>query len=88
MNFVWDKDKNLANIKKHGVSFEEAIKAFCDPNRKIRFNPKHSGEEMRFYCFGMVGTRVMTIRFTIREQTVRIIGAGYWREGRKAYEEK
>jgi hypothetical protein len=87
MEFEWDEDKNLANIEKHGISFEEAVHAFLDPDRKIRFNTKHSADEIRFYCLGMVGGRVMTVRFTMRGSNVRIIGAGFWREGRKRYEQ-
>jgi uncharacterized DUF497 family protein len=87
MQFEWDEDKNRGNIEKHGVSFEEAISAFVDPKRKIRFNKKHSVVEMRFYCLGMVNGRVMTVRFVVRGSKIRIIGAGYWREGRKIYEQ-
>ena len=87
MQFEWDEDKNRGNIAKHGVSFEEAMKAFVDPKRKIRFNKKHSAVEMRFYCLGMVKGRVMTVRFIVRGSKIRIIGAGYWREGRKIYEQ-
>lgn len=87
MDFEWDEGKNLANIEKHGVSFEEAVLAFLDSNRKIRFNLKHSAIEMRYYCLGMVGDRILTVRFIIRDSKVRIIGAGYWREGRKIYEQ-
>ena len=88
MKFEWDEDKSIANSNKHDVSFEEAMKAFLDPNRKIRLNTKHSGVEMRYYCLGLVGGRVLTVRFTIRGSKVRIIGAGYWREGRKIYEQE
>lgn len=87
MKFEWDEDKNLANIEKHGISFEEAKKAFLDTKRKIRLNKKHSAVEMRYYCLGMVDDRVSTVRFIIRGSKVRIIGAGYWREGRKIYEQ-
>ncbi|MFA4836850.1 MAG: BrnT family toxin [Dehalococcoidia bacterium] len=87
MQFEWDESKNLANVEKHGVSFEEAVYAFLDPDRKIRFNPKHSQEEKRYFCFGKVGKLVLTVRFTVRGETIRIIGAGYWREGRKVYEQ-
>ncbi len=85
--FEWDKNKNASNVEKHGVSFEEAAKAFLDPERILRFNRKHSNKESRFFCFGKVGYRVMTVRFTMRGQKIRIIGAGYWREGRKVYEQ-
>ncbi len=87
MKFEWDEDKNLANTEKHGVSFEEAIRAFLDPNRKIRHNTKHSATELRYYCLGMVSGRVLTVRFIIRSSKVRIIGAGFWREGEKIYEQ-
>ena len=85
MKFEWDERKNRANIRKHGVSFEEAREAFLDPQRKIRFNEKHSKREKRFFCFGKIGSQIMTVRFTMREANIRIIGAGYWREGRKFY---
>ncbi len=87
MKFEWNEDKNLVNIEKHGVSFKKAVKAFLDPKRKIRLNNKHSADEMRYYCLGIVNNRVMTVRFTVRGSKVRIIGAGYWREGRKIYEQ-
>ncbi|MBI2981750.1 MAG: BrnT family toxin [Deltaproteobacteria bacterium] len=86
MKFEWDERKNQSNGRKHGVSFEEARGAFLDPQRKIRLNKKHSGSEKRFFCFGRVGSRVMTVRFTMRRGNIRIIGAGYWREGRRIYE--
>ena len=88
MKFEWDEDKNLINIEKHGVSFEEAMKAFVDPKRKIRLNKKHSAHEMRYYCLGKVDERVMTVRFVVRGSKVRIIGAGYWRRERRMYEKE
>ena len=86
MIFEWDEGKNAANIEKHGVSFNEAMRAFLDPKRKIRFSPKHSRDEMRYYCLGKVQGRVLTVRFVLRSARIRIIGAGYWREGKKIYE--
>ena len=88
MKFEWDTDKNRANIEKHGISFNEAVQAFLDPKRKIRLNTRHSAVEMRYFCLGMIGNRVLTVRFIIRRGSVRIIGAGYWREGRKIYEQE
>ena len=40
------------------------------------------------YCFGRVGYGVLTVRFTYRDGIIRIIGAGYWRRGKKIYEEQ
>lgn len=87
MKFEWNQDKNLANIEKHGVSFEEAMHAFLDPKRKIRLNSSHSAVEMRYFCLGKVDNRVLTVRFIIRSGNVRIIGAGFWREGKKLHEQ-
>ena len=68
------------------VSFEEAQLAFLDPNRVIARDISHSRSEERFYCFGRVGPRILTVRFTYRGRVIRIFGAGYWRRGRKIYE--
>ncbi len=84
--FEWDSRKNEANKKKHGISFYEAQQAFSDPNRIIAKDVEHSANEVRYYCFGKVGDAVMTVRFTYRNNNIRIFGAGYWREGRNIYE--
>lgn len=84
--FDWDLAKDKENQRKHGVPFAEAVLAFLDPNRVVARDLDHSVEEERFYCFGMVGDRVLTVRFTYRSEVIRIIGAGYWRRGRRAYE--
>jgi len=88
MNFEWDEKKNEINIKKHSVSFFDAQYAFADKNRIIAEDIKHSSNEKRYYCFGIVDDSVMTVRFTYRKNKIRIIGAGYWRQGRKIYEKK
>lgn len=79
VQFEWDPAKDRANQDKHGVSFSEAQYAFADPQRVIAQDLAHSQTEERFYCFGMVGGGVLTVRFTYREEVIRIIGAGYWR---------
>ena len=86
--FEWDEAKDLANQAKHGVSFELAQQAFFDPERVIAEDLSHSTErEQRYFCFGWVEGGVMSVRFTIRDGRVRIFGAGYWRKGKKIYEE-
>ena len=84
--FEWDPGKNDLNIVKHGISFFEAQRAFLDPDRIIAEDIEHSRAEKRFYCFGKVEEEVMTVRFTYKDQVIRIFGAGYWRKGRKIYE--
>ena len=89
MKFDWDENKNRTNQKKHGISFYDAQEAFFDENRLLALDEKHSTkEEQRYFCFAKVGDKVMTVRFTIRENRIRIFGAGYWREGKKRYEEE
>ena len=87
-NFIWDLERELVNIYKHGVDFVTASKAFKDPKRKIYIDSKHSKKEERFFCIGKVGDRTLTVRFTYRSGKIRIIGAGYWRKGEGYYEKK
>lgn len=84
--FDWDEAKNQVNQAKHGVAFETAQLAFADPKCVIAKDLEHSEDELRYYCFGRVGEGVMTVRFTYRGKTIRIIGAGYWRKGKRVYE--
>lgn len=86
--FEWDESKNQLNKKKHKVSFEIAQIAFADPKRIIAKDLEHSLDEERFYCFGKVDEEILTVRFTYRNNMIRIIGAGYWREGKKVYEKE
>lgn len=85
-SFEWDPDKNAENQQKHGVSFPEAQAAFLDSRRVIARDMTHSSTEPRFYCFGRVSDGILTVRFTYRGSVIRIIGAGYWRRGKKLYE--
>ena len=86
--FVWNIEKEVANIRKHNVDFKTAAQAFRDPKRKIFVDEKHSRQEERLFCIGRVGKRIMTVRFTYRVGTIRIIGAGYWRKGVRYYHGK
>ena len=86
--FEWDKKKNKENQNKHGLSFEVAQYAFADPSRIIAEDLSHSDKEKRYYCFGKVNEGVITVRFTYRKYIIRIYGAGYWRKGKKIYEDK
>lgn len=88
VRFEWDDDKDKENQAKHKVSFALAQHAFLDPKRVIAEDMSHSMEEERFYCIGKVDDGIMTVRFTYRGNVIRIFGAGYWRKGRKVYEEK
>jgi len=84
--FEWEPTKDRANQGKHGVSFAKAQLAFADPKRVIAEDLSHSSKEKRHYCFGRVEGGVLTVRFTCREDVIRIFGAGYWRKGKRIYE--
>jgi hypothetical protein len=86
--FVWDADREIASITKHGIDFTTALNVFLDVKRKIILDSKHSIVERRYYCVGKVNDRIITVRFTYRNRQVRIFGAGYWRKGKMYYEEE
>ena len=88
MKFVWDSRKEAENIANHGVDFETATLAFFDSKRVLGSDKKHSQRETRFFCFGLVKGRVLTVRFVLRGGDIRIIGAGFWRAGDKIYEKE
>jgi len=87
-SFVWDSNRESINIHKHGIDFITASKAFKDPKRKIYIDSKHSIKEERLFCIGKAGNKIITVRFTYREDKIRIFGAGYWRKGKVYYEKK
>lgn len=89
MTFDWDSKKKRENTIRHGVAFSCAQKAFLDENRIVYVDVKHSTEkETRYFCIGKVEQGVLTVRFTMRGETIGIFGAGFWRKGRKRYEQE
>ena len=85
-SFTWDPNKETINIDKHGVDFTIAVKVFMDVKRKIFTDSQHSKSETRYFCIGKVNNKILTVRFSYRKDKIRIIGAGYWRKGRRYYE--
>ena len=86
--FEWDQRKDAENQRKHGVSFTLTQQAFFDVDRVVARDLTHGEGERRYYCMGRAEDGILTVRFTFRGRVLRIIGAGYWRKGRKAYEEQ
>ena len=84
--FEWDDAKDRLNQKKHGIPFALAQLAFLDPKRVIAEDIKHSSEEHRYCCIGRVGDGIVTVRFTYRNNVIRLFGAGHWRKGKQIYE--
>lgn len=88
MIFEWNEKKEQENIVKHGVSFETARQVFADSRRIILEDGKHSSREPRYFAIGEVDKKILTVRFTMRENAIRIFGAGYWRKEKAYYEQK
>jgi uncharacterized protein len=87
--FEWDNNKAKQNVKKHGVSFEEASTVFGDPLARTIPDPLHSGEEDRFVHLGKSQRRrLLVVVFTERGDKIRIISArAATRRERKHHEE-
>jgi uncharacterized DUF497 family protein len=78
LHFEWDGRKAAANLKKHGIRFEEAKSVFLDERAKLIDDPDHSEEEDRFVLLGMSGTlRSLLVCHCYRGESnvIRIISA-------------
>jgi uncharacterized protein len=77
MTFDWDPHKSAANAAKHGVSFEQAIKAFDDPDAIFFYDSGHSEGEIREHVLGAADDfEIVLVVYTVREGEVfRIISA-------------
>lgn len=87
--FEWDDKKAKQNVKKHGVSFEEASTVFGDPLARTIPDPSHSEDEDRFVTLGeSTRRRLLVVVFTERGDNIRIISARVaTRRERQDYEE-
>jgi len=87
--FEWDENKAKKNLKKHGVSFEEASTVFGDLLARTIQDPLHSGEEDRFVTLGeSQSRRLLVVVFIERGDKIRIISARVAsRRERKDHEE-
>ncbi len=83
IRFEWDEAKNLANRRKHGVSFEEASRIFDDP-LYVSVQDRIDGGEQRWPTIGLVGgLLILIVAHTVREEydegtsieVIRIISA-------------
>lgn len=78
LRLEWDDRKEKTNIKKHGISFDEARTVFYDENAVQFFDPDHSEDEDRFILLGIsFKLRVLVVCHCFRksETVVRIISA-------------
>jgi uncharacterized DUF497 family protein len=94
VRFRSDTRKAQANLRKHGVSFEEASTVFGDPLAATRDDPDHSAEENRHLTMGYsTRQRLLVVSHCDEGEDVRIISAReptakerrqYESEGRKS----
>ena len=78
ITFEWDENKDAANRKKHGVSFQEAQSVFYDEFAVQFFDEEHSTQEQRFLMLGMsTGARLLLVCHCERSggNVIRIISA-------------
>ncbi|GBE76348.1 hypothetical protein NIES3806_05590 [Microcystis aeruginosa NIES-3806] len=85
---IWDQDKANNNIKKHSISFEEAVTVFGDPLAVTILDPDHSVGEFRFLTIGQSKSqKLLVISHTERENEIRLISARLAsKQERKNYE--
>jgi hypothetical protein len=76
LRFEWDKKKADANLRKHGVSFDEAVEVFYDPNALEDYDQTHSDEEGRFFIIGLSSRRLLYVIYAERAGgAIRLISA-------------
>ena len=76
MRFEWDPEKAKKNLKKNGVSFEEAITVFYDPLSATFDDPDHSVGEYRYITIGLSSrNRLHVVAHAERGESLRIINA-------------
>ena len=78
LRFEWDPSKAAANLRKHGVSFEDAQSVFSDERARLIDDPDHSEDEERFVLLGLSSTlRLLVVAHCYRSagNVIRIISA-------------
>jgi uncharacterized DUF497 family protein len=88
--FEWDSAKATANVRKHGVTFDEASTVFGDPLALLMPDPDHSDGEMRYLLLGMSAyQRLLVVAFVERPPWTRLSSARRATRGeRRRYEAK
>ena len=75
MRFEWDGRKASLNERKHGVSFDLASLVFGDLNRTEEIDDVISYDEERLITTGAAAGKLLTVTYTLRAETIRIISA-------------
>lgn len=78
IHFVWDAGKDKANVRKHGIGFDEARTVFYDPHAIQYYDPDHSEDEDRFILLGLsarLNVLIVCHCYREKESVIRIISA-------------
>ena len=79
MRISWDTDKDAANRRKHGLSFEVASRVFLDPGRIEMYDDREDYGEDRWMTIGAVNAVLLVVAYTVREddggEVIRLISA-------------
>lgn len=88
--FDWDPEKAESNLRKHGITFDEASTVFGDTLSLLMSDPDHSAEEERYIVLGMSSeNRLLVVAFAERPPFTRLISARRaTRKERRHYEEE
>ncbi len=74
LEFEWNDEKAERNLRKHGVSFDDAASAFADLNG-FDYHDEIIGHEIRNLLLGMAGAELFAVAYTYRGERIRIISA-------------
>lgn len=75
VEFEWDPEKAAGNLRKHGVSFEFAAKAFRDPLAVEWIDDRVDYGETRTVLLGLADGSILVVVYTERESCIRLISA-------------
>jgi uncharacterized DUF497 family protein len=74
VEFEWDEEKRLSNIRNHGIDFVRACQIFEE--HIVEYEDKrYDYQEQRFVAIGETGGKIITVVHTYRNQTIRLISA-------------
>ena len=74
MEFEWDPDKAVSNVRKHRIDFETGVKVFEDVFR-LEYDQPDNVDVMRYAVTGLVEGRLLVVTYTVRGEVYRIISA-------------
>lgn len=86
MDFEWDEAKRLANLEKHGLDFMDVQAVF--ENRYVIVPSTYRGDESRSLAIGLLEGRFVTVVYTLRSETIRVISFRRARHAERQHYEK